>query len=108
MRCCRQAAHSVTAWPHESASAVPCLHSLSTLPWKLPSQRSMASTDGERVALITGATGITGRHCVDACLRAGGWRVVTIARRDLQGLSAEDAGRVTQASERRGVAEPRR
>ena len=56
---------------------------------------------GERTALVTGATGITGRHCVDALLRdqgqGGPWRVVTLARRDLQGLAAADAQRVTQA-----------
>lgn len=56
------------------------------------------------VALVTGASGITGRHLVDALLRrntpdAGGqaWRVVTLARRDLEGLSTEDAKDVTQA-----------
>lgn len=48
-------------------------------------------------ALVTGATGITGRHCVDALLRSKeGWRVVTLSRRDLQGLSADAASRVTQ------------
>lgn len=45
-----------------------------------------------------GATGITGRHCVDALLRHEGWQVVTVTRRDLQGLSKEEAGRVTQVS----------
>ncbi|KAL4442099.1 hypothetical protein ABPG77_011360 [Micractinium sp. CCAP 211/92] len=58
------------------------------------------------VALVTGATGITGRHLVDALLRrrnraqdrdGQAWRVVTLARRELEGLSAEDAKDVTQA-----------
>ncbi|KAL4427895.1 hypothetical protein ABPG75_001984 [Micractinium tetrahymenae] len=57
------------------------------------------------VALVTGASGITGRHLVDALLRrrqghdkdGQAWRVVTLARRDLEGLSAEDAKGVTQA-----------
>lgn len=56
------------------------------------------------VALVTGASGITGRHLVDALLRrrtqgknGQAWRVVTLTRRDLEGLSAEDAKDVTQA-----------
>ncbi|EFN56698.1 hypothetical protein CHLNCDRAFT_21968 [Chlorella variabilis] len=46
---------------------------------------------GARVALVTGASGITGRHCVHACLKRNEeWRVITLARRDLQ-LGGEGA-----------------
>ena len=59
-----------------------------------------------QVALVTGASGITGRHCVDALLQRGGgqWRVVTLARRDLQGLGRDDAEAVQQVSAPAGAA----
>ena len=68
---------------------------------------SKAAASGQpQVALVTGASGITGRHCVDALLQRGNgqWRVVTLARRDLQGLSREDAEAVQQVGAGSGAA----
>lgn len=55
------------------------------------------------MALVTGASGITGRHCVHACLKRNEeWRVITLARRDLQ-LGGEGATDQVQQVRLRGT-----
>ena len=51
----------------------------------------------QRVALVTGLTGITGRHCVEVLLKhkQEGTRVDTLARRDMS-LSGREAMSVHQ------------
>ena len=49
-----------------------------------------------RVAIVTGASGITGRHCTEwLCSSAEDWRVITLSRRALD-LECADSERVAQ------------
>lgn len=48
----------------------------------------------KHVAVVTGATGITGRHCVQRLCAEQGWRILTLSRRQLDIQC--DASSVTQ------------